>query len=268
MPAIAGEGVWGERRSPPNTIAGEGVWGSDALPPNTIAGEGVWGSPPNTIVSKISLAVFDLDGTIADSLADIAAATNRVFERSGRQPHPLEAFRRFVGSGVTDLIRRAAPDVGSEELAALESEFRIDYLEHLTDQTVAFPGIAEALARLDDAGVRLAVLSNKPHAMTTQVVERLFDEVPWVAVFGQRDGVEKKPDATALFEIADKTESDIASVAMVGDTPVDVKTALAAGARSIAVSWGFRPANELRQSGAEFVVQSAAELADRILTMT
>ena len=219
------------------------------------------------MTAHISLAVFDLDGTLVDSVADIAASTNRVFEAAGRSAHPLDAFRQFVGSGVSDLIARAAPDAGDAERASLECAFRIDYAEHLLDQTVVFDGMREVLDKLAAAGIALAVLSNKPHAMTRTVTEALLGDVGWLEIFGHRDGTEKKPNPSSLLELATLANAAADKVVLVGDTPIDVQTAANAGAHGVAVSWGFRGPDELRQAGATYVADRASDVADRILTI-
>lgn len=185
------------------------------------------------------LAIFDLDGTLVDSLADIAGAANHAFTAHGLATHPTERFRDFVGFGVRRLIELAAPGLDGARTAAVEAAFRERYSDHLIVETAPYPGIAELLRDLAAAGVALAVLSNKPEPLTARVVAAVLGDHPWVAVRGHRPDCPRKPDPRGLLEICAGAKVTPETAVMVGDTEVDVETARAAGARSIAVSWGF-----------------------------
>lgn len=201
--------------------------------------------------------VFDLDGTLVDSLEDIAVAMNDVLRFAGAEPHPIEAYRRFVGWGAADLVRRAAPD---GDHAALLAAFKERYHgQGLSTASRPYPGIVALLHELTRRRVPLAVLSNKPHAATVEVVARFFPGVPFVAVLGARQDVPHKPDPTAALAIADALGVSGADCVFVGDTEVDVQTALNARMTPVGVAWGFR-AHALASAGAARIIQSPAEL--------
>ena len=193
--------------------------------------------------------IFDLDGTLADSLADIASAMNRTLRAHGFPVHPVSAYRTFVGEGVRKLVERALPP-GTEELReAFVAAYQADYAENLLNETRLFPGIPEVLDRLESARIPVAVLSNKPEEPTRRLVDALCSRWEFRAVFGERPGVPRKPDPAAALALADALAAPPGSVAFVGDTSVDMLTARAASMRPVCVLWGFRP-NEVLASGA------------------
>jgi len=215
-----------------------------------------------TSASRPGGVIFDLDGTLADSLADIASAMNRTLRAHGFPVHPVSAYRTFVGEGVRKLVERALPP-GTEELReAFVAAYQADYAQNLLNETRLFPAIPEVLDRLQSARIPVAVLSNKPEEPTRRLVDTLCSRWEFRAVFGERPGVPRKPDPAAALVLADVLAAPPASVALVGDTGVDMLTARAASMRPVGVLWGFRP-NEVLASGAE-AAGTGGELA-RIL---
>ncbi|MBF5046106.1 HAD family hydrolase [Aggregicoccus sp. 17bor-14] len=214
---------------------------------------------------RFAAALFDLDGTLVDSLEDIAGAMNWALAQHGLPTHPHEAYRHFVGEGVRVLVSRASNEAPGALQAALLESYRAHYAEHLLDHTRPFPGVRALLERLVAAGTRLAVLSNKSDGYTRQLVEALFPGVPFGAVYGERPGVARKPDPSAALALAAELGVAPAACAFVGDTPVDMKTARAAGMHAVGVTWGFRGEAELRAHGAQALAQSAQELAAALL---
>ncbi len=205
---------------------------------------------PSVTVRRPRGVIFDLDGTLADSLADIGAAMNRTLRAHGFPEHPLDAYRTFVGEGVRKLAERALP-AGTEALRdAFIAAYQTDYAEHLLDATRLFPGIPEVLDRLAAASVPVAVLSNKPDVPTRRLVEALCARWRFRAVNGERPGVPRKPDPASALELADLLAAPPEEIAFVGDTSVDMLTARAASMRPVGVLWGFRP-KEVLASGAE-----------------
>ncbi|HEY1907304.1 MAG TPA: HAD family hydrolase [Myxococcaceae bacterium] len=194
--------------------------------------------------------IFDLDGTLADSLEDIASAMNRTLEAHGFPTHPVSAYRTFVGEGVRKLAERALPPGTDPVRDAFIAAYQADYAEHLLDATHLFPGIPEVLDGLQRAGVPVGVLSNKPDAPTRRLVEALCSRWQFGAVFGERPDVPRKPDPASALALADALGAPPESVAFVGDTSVDILTALAASMRPVGVLWGFRP-KEVLATGAE-----------------
>ncbi|NMO20449.1 HAD family hydrolase [Pyxidicoccus fallax] len=203
--------------------------------------------------------VFDLDGTLVNSLGDIADAMNHALAHHGLPVHPESAYLRFVGEGVKELVRKAVP-AGREDLhAAVLETYRAHYDVHLFDRTAPYPGVTGMLAALAGDGVRLAVLSNKSDGFVKRLVARLLPDVPFSGVYGERPGVPRKPDPTAALGIAAELGVAPASCGFVGDTAVDMETARAAGMYGVGVTWGFR-SEELHAHGARAVATTADEL--------
>jgi phosphoglycolate phosphatase len=202
--------------------------------------------------------IFDLDGTLVDSLGDIAAAMNRALALRGFPTHPLDAYRAFVGDGVQKLAERALPPSAHSQRASLVAAYQADYAEHLVESTAPYPGIPALLDGLSAARVPMAVLSNKPHLATRQLVEALLGRWQFHSVAGERLGVPRKPDPTAALALAAELDVEPAEVAFVGDTLVDIGCAQAAGMRPLGVLWGFR-ASEVAASGVA-TVRSPKEL--------
>jgi phosphoglycolate phosphatase len=192
--------------------------------------------------------IFDLDGTLLDSLGDLASAMNRSLAARGFPTHPLDAYRSFVGEGVQRLAERALPPGKQDERASLVAAYQADYAEHLTHSTTPYPGIPALLDGLTARRLPMAVLSNKPDAPTRHLVEALLGRWRFRAVAGERPGVPRKPDPAAALQLALQMGVAAADMAFVGDTLIDVSCARAAGMRPLGVVWGFR-AQEITASG-------------------
>jgi phosphoglycolate phosphatase len=208
--------------------------------------------------------LFDLDGTLLDTLDDIAAAANAVLASQGAPAHPPADYRRFIGDGVATLFSRALPkEMMSEEvIARCVAGFGPAYADSWNERTAPYDGIAELLAALRERGLRLAVLSNKPHLFTLRCVEHYFPDTPFLAVVGDRPPIPRKPDPASALEIAASLKVDPGQVVYVGDSSVDMLTASRAGMLPIGVAWGFRSAAELREHGACAVIEHPRELLD------
>jgi phosphoglycolate phosphatase len=187
----------------------------------------------------ISAMIFDLDGTLADTLHDIGAAMNHALAASGLPAHPIEAYRRFVGEGVERLAERAMPPDRAADRPRVLAAYRARYAEHLLDTSAPYPGVPELLDALSARGVPMAILSNKPDPATQQIVAALFARWRFAAVSGDRAGRPRKPDPTAALELAAALGRAPADCALVGDTAIDLQTARAAGMRAIGVLWGL-----------------------------
>jgi phosphoglycolate phosphatase len=203
--------------------------------------------------------IFDLDGTLADSLGDIASAMNRTLRAHGFPEHPVSAYRTFVGEGVRKLVERSLPPRTDGLRDDFLTAYQADYAEHLLDETRLFPGIPEVLDALAVAEVPVGVLSNKPDGPTRRLVDALCARWKFIAVVGERPGVPRKPDPASALALADALAAPPEAVAFVGDTGVDMLTARAASMRPVGVLWGFRP-KEVLASGAD-AASSGAELA-------
>lgn len=204
-------------------------------------------------------AIFDLDGTLADTLADIAAAMNHALAALGLPTHDLAAYRRFVGEGVEQLAIRALPADRQEVRPALIERYIARYADVLLEASRPYDGIPELLDALAARGVALAVLSNKPDPATQRVVAGLFAPGRFATVLGRRPGVPHKPDPHAALAVAAELGIAPADFVFVGDTAIDMKTAVAAGMLPVGAAWGFRP-EELAPNGARFVAAHPADV--------
>ena len=206
--------------------------------------------------------VFDLDGTLLDTLEDLAAAVNRVLASHDFPTHHVDAYRYFVGDGARTLFERVLPERHrSEELleACLE-EFREDYGRNWNVRTRPYPGIESLLHALVARGTRLAVLSNKPHELTLKCVEGILPHWTFEEVLGQRPGVPKKPDPAGARELIARMKLAPGAFLYLGDTATDMRTATAAGMLAVGALWGFRTAEELASNGARHLVAHPLEV--------
>lgn len=211
----------------------------------------------------IRAALFDLDGTLIDSLEDIGGAMNAALAEVGQRAHALDDYRRFVGDGVHVLAQRALPAGADEALReATVAAFRRRYAARLLERTRPYPGIEPLLDALVARGVALGVVTNKPEPAARTIVERLFARWPWGAVVGDRPGLAKKPDPAGALEAARALGAPPGATLFVGDTDVDVRTARAAGMVAVGVLWGFRPRAELEAAGAAHVIGAPDALLD------
>lgn len=208
------------------------------------------------------LVIFDLDGTLLNSIADLAAASNHALEKCGFPIHSPEAYPYFVGNGVRKLIERVLPEGArnEENVERVLKEFTIYYNEHMTDHTFPYPGMVDLLIELKKRGDNIAVASNKYKAGVEHLINHFFPMVEWSAIEGQQDGVPTKPDPSVVFEILAKCPTPKSEVLYVGDSGVDMITASRAGVESVGVSWGFRPVRELNEFYADHIVDSPEDI--------
>lgn len=211
--------------------------------------------------------IFDLDGTLVDSLPGIAASLNRALTGKGLPDHGQAAVRGFIGNGSLELARRALPDGADHGLAqSVEAAFKEDYAATWPDGTSPYPGIPDCLKSLRDRGFRLAVLSNKPHPFTVEIVAMLFPGVPFDLVLGQRPDVARKPHPDAALQIARQWVTDPSNCRFIGDSTIDLETARAAGMPAVAVTWGYHDRGALEAAGADLLVERVADLATAFAT--
>ena len=205
-------------------------------------------------------AVFDLDGTLLDTLADIANSANEVLNDLGLPTHPVESYRYFVGDGVRVLLSRVLPEDWRtpERIESCLEKMRPSYLKHLNVTARPYPEIPGLLAGLKESGCQIAVLSNKPHNLTELCVSQFFDETGFDPVFGLQDGQKPKPDPAGARKIIDQWQISSEDIVYFGDTSTDMETALRAGMHPVGVQWGFRQPDELTSAGARIVIESAA----------
>lgn len=208
------------------------------------------------------LAIFDLDGTLLDTIKDLGAATNFTLEKNGYPTHPLESYPMFVGNGVNKLIERALPiDARSEErIAELRKDFTVYYNNHNTDYSKPYDGITDLLDNIQHEGILIAVASNKYEEATVKLVKHFFPNINFAAINGQREGFPIKPDPSIVFDILTKTGINKQDTLYIGDSGVDMETARRAGVDSVGVTWGFRSKDELEKNMAGTIVSTAQEI--------
>jgi phosphoglycolate phosphatase len=206
--------------------------------------------------------VFDLDGTLLDTLQDIAESMNRALARLAFPPHALDAYRYFVGDGMEALCRRALPASHNDEKTVAQALLftREEYAQHCNDNTRMYAGIPELLDALTRRRARLSVCSNKPHDFTRQCVTQYLSRWRFDPVLGSRPNIPNKPDPTGALEIVRLLGLTPQEFLYLGDTAIDMKTATAAGMFPVGVTWGFRTAEELTQNGAKLLINHPMEL--------
>lgn len=213
------------------------------------------------------LAIFDLDGTLLNTIADLATATNQALEACGFPTHPIEAYPFFVGNGINKLFERALPAEArtEENVLRIRAHFLPYYDEHNADLSRPYPGIPQLLENLQAAGIQVAVASNKYHRATEKLIRHYFPTIRFAAILGQREGVPIKPHPQIVEDILALVPVSKEEVIYIGDSGVDMQTALNAGVESIGVTWGFRPREELLQYSPTYLADTAKETENIIL---
>lgn len=208
------------------------------------------------------LVIFDLDGTLLNTIADLAAATNYALQSYGYPTHDTDAYRFFVGNGIDKLFERALPEKekNQENIQKIRSRFIPYYNEHNADLSRPYPGITDMLEKLQDHGILLAVASNKYQEATTKLIRQFFPTIRFTAVLGQREGIPSKPDPQIIEEIAQYTQASKEDIIYIGDSCVDMQTGLNAGVTTIGVSWGFRPRTELEAYYPTFIADESKDI--------
>ena len=206
--------------------------------------------------------LFDLDGTLLDTLADIAGAANAGLKALGFPEHPIESYRRFVGDGAGCLARRVLPEDHQEDETVDRCRLVIasEYAKCWADNTKPYPGVPEMLAELQGRGIPMAVLSNKPHDATLTVVKGYFPDCHFQVVRGALPSVPVKPDPAGAIQIAEELDILPERFVYLGDTDTDMRTAVGAGMFAAGALWGFRTAEELTANGAKVLVKTPQEV--------
>ena len=209
--------------------------------------------------------IFDLDGTLVDSLPGIAASLNHALRKNGFPEHPKKAVRGFIGNGSRILVKRAIPAQSPDALVdAIEADFKVHYDETWSQGTHIYPEISGLLTTLKSQGHPLAILSNKPDPFTRSIVQALFPEVVFAAVIGQRPGIPHKPDPTGALEISTLLNLEPGNCMIIGDSTIDIHTARAAGMKAVSVSWGYHDVPPLLAESPDAMLASPGRLLDLI----
>lgn len=210
--------------------------------------------------------IFDLDGTLLDTIGDLADAGNWVCRKNGWPEHSGEAFKAMVGHGMVDLVQQISPADSRSPLLAIHtlSAFLERYSAHCTERTAPYAGISGLLARLRAAGVQLAVYSNKADILTCTIIPHYFPDT-FALIRGKREGVPVKPDPTGIRGLLAELNADAADCLFVGDSRMDIQTGQACGMQTCGVSWGYRSRASLEEAGADFIADTVAELETVIL---
>ena len=216
----------------------------------------------------LKAVIFDLDGTLLDTIPDIAAALNRALASQGLPNHPVRAFEAFVGGGIREAVRKAAPEGTPDEVQDRVLERYHDiYVADCTNRTALYPGIPEMLTALERRGLALGVLSNKTEATAQKIIRRCFPGGPFRCVFGRAEGRPLKPAAGAAAPVLEALGLLPEEIAYVGDSGTDMTFARAAGMLAVAAPWGYRSREDLSSCGAELMPENPAELARMLLEL-
>ena len=215
------------------------------------------------------LIVFDLDGTLINSLEDLADSANHVLIQHGFPTHPVDAYRYFVGDGVRKLIERILPENvrNDSQIEQCRQEFVAYYRIHMEDKTSVYPGMTELLKALKDKGLKIAVATNKVHVAVAPLMAKYFPTICFDSMIGQREGVPVKPNPQIMFDILKETGCEPSEALHVGDTATDMQLAHNAGVAPVGVLWGYRPLEELQTAGAQYIIKQPLDLLKIIDTV-
>jgi phosphoglycolate phosphatase len=213
------------------------------------------------------LIIFDLDGTLLNTIGDLAVGCDHMLSLRGLPTHSYEEYCTFVGNGIMRLVERALPEeLRTEEyVKAARRDFVEFYIDNIDNHTVPYEGMVELVEHLQTKGAKLAVASNKFQAGTEKLIRKFFPTIEWVEICGNREGVPLKPDTALVDMIIEKAGVERKNCTMVGDSAVDIQTARNAAIRSVGVSWGFRSREELEQAGADHIADTVEELTTLLL---
>ena len=210
----------------------------------------------------MKLIVFDLDGTLINSLEDLADSAIYILTTHGFPTHPVDAYRYFVGDGVRKLIERILPpeERNDTQIEQCRQEFVEYYQIHMEDKTAVYDGITDLLKALKERGVKIAVATNKVHIAVKPLMKKYFREIQFDSIIGQRDGVPVKPNPQIMYDILKETGCEPAETLHIGDTATDMQLAHNAEVTPVGVLWGYRPLEELQTAGARYIIEHPLEL--------
>lgn len=214
---------------------------------------------------KYKLVIFDLDGTILDTLEDLTNSVNYALNKNKLAQRTIDEVRCFVGNGIKKLIERAVPsNTESNIVEQVFEDFKIHYVKHSADNTKPYQGIKEMIETLRSAGCKTAVVSNKADVAVGPLCESFFPNMFDIAI-GEREGIRKKPSPDSVLEVLDRLNMEKKDAVYIGDSEVDIQTAANAGIDVISVNWGFRNEEFLREQGAQIIVKRSEEITELVL---
>jgi len=210
--------------------------------------------------------IFDLDGTLLNSLVDIADAVNFVLEQNHFPVHEFDAYKQFIGNGIDVLARKALPkDISKSDFNLYFEEIKVSYKLRQNTRTAPYDGILSLLEELNRKDIKIAILSNKPHEFVEPTVNRYFPNIKFEIMLGSRPNTPRKPHPEAVYEILDYLTLKKEECFFIGDTSTDINTGKNANIDSIGVTWGFRDKEELKNSGAKFIVDIPSQILNFIV---
>ena len=207
--------------------------------------------------------IFDLDGTLYDSLKDLANSLNVVLKRNDLPEHELKQYKTFVGNGMPKLVERALKDT-PEHYEKILDEFLLEYDQRFDEYSRPYEGILPLLQDLSEAGHKLAICTNKQQHYTDKIVEKFYGEFDFVSVVGDRSDGKRKPDPHYPLAIAKAMDLAVEDIYFIGDSDVDMYTAKHAGMIAVGVSWGFRSVAELKEAGADLILEKPEDLLKEV----
>lgn len=215
---------------------------------------------------KYSAIIFDLDGTLANTLDDIAASMNRILNMHGYPSRPVNDYKLLVGRGLDNLVKQSLPEFARNPgiVSSCLRELIIDYDKNCIVKTRLYDGIIELLNELTNRNIKLAVFSNKAEPLTIKIVSKLLPDIPFVKISGAKPGIPKKPDPAGALEIINIIKAMPEEIIYMGDSDVDMLTAGNAGMFAVGVSWGFRSREELLNNGAAIIIDEPNQILDLI----
>ena len=214
----------------------------------------------------VKYIIFDLDGTLVNSIYDLADSVNFVLLQNGYKTHPLESFYYFVGDGTLKLVERALPEDkrNDEEIKRVHEQFAKYYSKNYLNKTVPYEGVCNLLDELNNLSIEYAVASNKTDIFTHQIIEKLFPENKFDKIMGKKDGNPTKPNPKIVYDILSGKNLKDYEILFVGDSNIDIQTGHNANIKSVGCLWGFRDKKELEEAGADFLISSPYELLEII----
>ncbi|MHB8062888.1 MAG: HAD family hydrolase [Ruminiclostridium sp.] len=214
---------------------------------------------------KYTTVIFDLDGTLIDSLEDLADSANEALTKYGFNGHPVEAYKKFIGNGIRQLVINAVPENTEESLIdSILKDYSCIYKKNYINKTHLYENVHSLLENLKELGIKMAVCSNKPDSLTNEIIEKIIGKEYFGIIFGEREGIPRKPDPASLLEAAKYLRAEPERTIYLGDSGGDMTCAKNAGMCAAGALWGFREKDELVECGAHILLSNPMELLEYI----